>query len=276
MTQLAFLSYRREDSREWATLIFEVLRAALGSDAAFMDIDANRAGDQWEKRIDDALDRAKVVMPIIGPRWLFVQDKTGRRRIDGEDDWVRREIERGLAGKKVIPILVGTATMPTRDALPSTISALYGIHAAKIDAKSDIDALILRLIEDHGFERLREELEFPPRVDQSPALSEAECLQWLEEHPGWSRASRPLARGKEGVAQELVKTYKFRSFEDAVHFMSTAARFITMTDHHPHWENQYKDLRVSLSTWDIKNRISYKDTRLAEYLDRLHREYALT
>jgi pterin-4a-carbinolamine dehydratase len=276
MAPLAFISYRREDSREWSALIFEGLRHAFGPDAVFMDVDAIRTGDKWSERISDALRTASVVLPVIGPKWLFVQDAAGRRRIDGESDWVRREVEEALgAGKAILPLLVGGAAVPSRSALPPSIAHVVELQFAPVSSRRDIDGLISQLADSFAFQRLREELDYPPRVDQSRALGPEALTQWLMEHAAWRRVERPLERGKDGTAHELVRTFKFRSYQDAVHFMLTASRFIDQTDHHPNWEHQYRDLRVRLSTWDIGHRISYRDTRLAAYLDDLHREYVL-
>jgi pterin-4a-carbinolamine dehydratase len=272
----AFLSYRREDSREWTTLIFEGLRVVLGPDAVFMDQDQIRSGDNWPRRIDDALERATVLLPIIGQRWLFAQDAAGRRRIDGADDWVRREIEAALTSDKhVLPLLVHGATVPAPDALPDSLKPLTTRQFTRIEGRTDVERLVSDLVARFGFVRLRADLDFPTPVDRSPALSVEELRRWLERHPSWRRIERPLDRGLDHISQELICVFKFSSFDDAIHFMTTAARFVSRSRHHPLWENQYKDVRVSLSTWDTGHRVSYKDTRLAEYLEQLYREYAL-
>jgi len=74
-------------------------------------------------------------------------------------------------------------------------------------------------------------------------------------------------------ARELTRTYVFQSFEDCIHFMSTAARHISFTDHHPRWENVWINLTVSLTTWDIGGKPTYKDVRMAKYLDELFIAY---
>ena len=66
---------------------------------------------------------------------------------------------------------------------------------------------------------------------------------------------------------ELTKSYEFQTFEDCIHFMNSAARHISFIDHHPRWENVWINLIVSLTTWDIGGALTYKDIRLAKYLD---------
>jgi pterin-4a-carbinolamine dehydratase len=273
-TPLAFISYRRADSAAWALLLAETLQRLFGLQAIFIDVDSIRVGDEWKKRIDDALELSTVVLPVIGPQWLFLQDEAGRRRIDLPSDWVRREIEYGLSeAEKVIPILVSGAGIPEREALPNNIVGLVDRQFLRWTEKQDVQEIARQLVEYGRFERLDRELDYPTRVDRSPALSQAELDEALRELPGWLPAKRPSEHATQGISEELTKTFKFRNFGDVIHFMATASRFIGMTDHHPNWENQYQDLRVRLTTWDIGHRISYKDVRLAKHLERLSIEY---
>src|SRR6266498_1434132 len=100
---LAFVSYRRDDSRDWANLVADTLQRQFGRNAVFIDTDSIRVGQRWNKTIETALECSTVVIPIIGPKWLFLQNPDdGRRRLDSESDWVRREIEHALAAEKEI------------------------------------------------------------------------------------------------------------------------------------------------------------------------------
>jgi pterin-4a-carbinolamine dehydratase len=272
---MAFISYRRDDTRDWANLISDTIRRQLGRDAVFLDTDSIRIGDAWNRRIEDSLKLATVILPLIGPRWLFLHDPSdGRRRIDLDDDWVRQEVEYALkSGIPLLPVLVGGAQPLNSQSLPASISALATVQGRGITDKRDIDFLITHLVERYGFERLKAELDFPTPVDRSPELPGKDVQDALQRLPGWRLEERDSERGKDGIAIELVSTLKFRTFEDVIHFMATAARYVSTTDHHPFWENQYKDLRIRISTWDIGLRISSKDIRLAEYLQRLYRDY---
>jgi pterin-4a-carbinolamine dehydratase len=271
---LAFLSYRRDDSRDWANLIADTLHRTFGAASVFIDTDSIRIGDQWPRRIDRALEHASVVMPIIGSKWLFLQNPDdGRRRLDSENDWVRREIEYALTDEKeLLPIIVSGAAIPAGAQLPASIAALAQRQALRVSDKRDVDRVV-EYLERLGFKRLKAELDFPTPVDRSPELNEAELEQALSHLPGWEIEQRDSQRGRDGSATELVTTLKFDRFEDAIHFMATASRYISRTDHHPFWENQYKDIRIRISTWDIGLRISPKDIKLAQYLQWLYRDY---
>jgi pterin-4a-carbinolamine dehydratase len=48
---------------------------------------------------------------------------------------------------------------------------------------------------------------------------------------------------------------------------------VTLKEHHPAWENIWRNVMVRLTTFDIGNQPSVSDIRLAEYLDELYRQY---
>jgi len=272
---LAFVSYRRDDSRDWANLVTDTLQRQFGRAAVFIDTDNIRIGQEWTKKIEQALEYATVVIPIVGPKWLFLQNPDdGRRRLDSPNDWVRREIEDALTNdKEIIPVLVSGAQAPTPGQLPDSIKKLSSLQFLRISDKRDVDFVVNHLADRLAFKRVKTELDFPTPVDRSPALSESELNDVLARLTAWEIEQRDSQRGHDGTAVELVTTLKFNSFEDAIHFMTTASRYVSRTDHHPFWENQYKDVRIRISTWDIGLRVSAKDVRLAEYLQWLYREY---
>jgi pterin-4a-carbinolamine dehydratase len=271
---LAFVSYRRDDSREWAALIADSLERHFGRNAVFVDTEAIRAGDDWPNKIKSALEEATLLIPIIGPQWLAVHDDNWRRRIDLADDWVRRELEYALANDKpVVSVLVSGASMPNGQALPPSLVELPNRQTFRLEEKSDIRELVRLLTERFDFRQITGKLDYPTPVDKQPELPPDELASALQRLPEWSPIEHDDPDGKNGISVELERIYKFKSFGDAIHFMATTARFIRVTGHHPNWENQYKDVRVRITTWDVGHRITWKDVRLAEYLDREYREY---
>ena len=104
------------------------------------------------------------------------------------------------------------------------------------------------------------------------ALDERALEDALGRLEGWTAESRRDADGSEQVG--LARTLTFASFEDAMHFMATAARRIARMDHHPEWTNVYSTVSVWLSTHSAGHRPTAKDVALAEYLERLYADYA--
>src|SRR5260370_419712 len=125
-----FISYRRLDSGPTARRLADTLAQSFGLDQVFIDTDAIRAAQNWKVRISEALEAASILIPVIGPRWLFTQDEAGRRRLDLDDDWVRNEILIGLQTKKtLLPVLVSGGTLPAQKALPECLWSLPEIQA---------------------------------------------------------------------------------------------------------------------------------------------------
>lgn len=274
-----FISYRRQDSGTAARRIAAEFGARYGEGSVFIDTDSIRIGSHWAEDISNALRDASVIVAVIGPKWIYTHDEHGRRRIDNEDDWVRKEVLHGLmAGKYVVPLLVQGAPQLESVALPEPLRDLCGIQNYEISDKyweRDIQFLFSDL---DGTGRLPvvvdSKLVYPARIDKSVALSNTEALAAIDPSAGWSLVtSKRSIGGQMKHASELTKTYQFQTFEDCIHFMSTAARHISYIDHHPRWENIWVNLIVSLTSWDIEGKITYKDIRLAKYLDELFITY---
>jgi pterin-4a-carbinolamine dehydratase len=267
-----FISYRRLDSAIFSQWLANQLRIAYGADCVFMDTESIRDADLWAAKIHAALTAASIVIVVIGRSWLSIRDEFERRRIDNPDDWVRRELELSLEqNKTIIPILIEDAKVPAREALPASVTRLVDIQSRGINAQN-IAADMSRLVRDIG-ERLGKTPTAVPINYPFPMLKvkplDAENLTRLAlSLPQWRAATRI---GDDGKARtELVRTYEFESFEDAIHFMNTAVRFIGRIDHHPEWTNIWRTLIVRLTTWDIGHRPSMIDVDVATYLDNLY------
>src|SRR5262249_8797051 len=132
-----FINYRRDDSAPNALSIAQYLERAFGGRNIFIDVDRIRPGDNFITVLDKRLAVCKVLLIIIGPKWLEAKDENGARRLDDPHDWVRTEIVRGLRrGIKVIPGLVGGAPLPTRDAFPDDMKPLLLSQAAIVSTNN--------------------------------------------------------------------------------------------------------------------------------------------
>jgi hypothetical protein len=119
-----FVSYRRDADAYAAAGIFSRLAARFGPDHVFRDCDSMAPGALYPGKIRTALDRCRVVVAVIGPRWLDATDDTGRR-IDNPKDWVRIELSEALRrGIPVIPVVLDETVLPGRSDLPSDIGNL--------------------------------------------------------------------------------------------------------------------------------------------------------
>jgi hypothetical protein len=141
-----FLSYRRSDSDAITGHIAARLRASYGKKAIFLDVSSIPIASEFPAQIKSAIQRADVVIAVIGPAWHGPLD-IGSSRIQQEDDFVRLEIELAVsAGAEVIPVLVGAAVMPSRQILPESLHFLCERHALRVTAGADFDHHMRRLI----------------------------------------------------------------------------------------------------------------------------------
>jgi hypothetical protein len=120
-----FISYRREEAADMSGRIADFLDRRFGAGTVFRDVNAILAGSNFVMALQRGLDESRVVLVLIGPRWIHMQEPNGARRIDSPNDFVRYEIGAALrAGKLVVPLLLDDATQPTAAELPPDLAAL--------------------------------------------------------------------------------------------------------------------------------------------------------
>ncbi|NJL18435.1 MAG: TIR domain-containing protein [Nitrospira sp.] len=131
-----FISYRREDSAGWTGRLSEQLKARFGSKSIFMDIDTIAPGIDFTEALQNAVSSCDVLLAIIGPKWATATDKSGKPRLEDPNDWVRAEVAAALKRKiRVIPVLVGGASVPTMDLLPDELDPLAQRQAHELTDK---------------------------------------------------------------------------------------------------------------------------------------------
>ena len=276
-----FISYRRKDSGPIARRLGETLARSFGDDDVFLDTDSIRMGQEWAARITRALSEATVLLCVVGPAWLLTHNEYGQRRIDLENDWVRDELVTAFdKGIPVLPILVSGATQFAAAALPERLWPLLARQSYELKDEywqRDLAPLVEHLVS-LGFRRVdsestSEDVIYPPPVDRIKKLTPDQLEEALTRLPEWRIVRRPQPGSKAGVRTELYRTFRFATFEDATHFMFVASRYASKYGHHPDWQNLWINVQVWLTTWDIGHYPSYKDARLATYLDKLYEEY---
>lgn len=125
MDHRVFINYRGEDSHTAGALLYNELVHRFGEHQVFLDCESIPAGADYVHELLARVRSARVVLAVIGPRWLSATDSAGRRRIDDPDDWIRRElVEAFRAGTTVIPVLTDGAAPLAKDELPADIAAL--------------------------------------------------------------------------------------------------------------------------------------------------------
>jgi hypothetical protein len=148
-----FVSYRRYDSTAAARAVADRLSRLLGADDVFLDVTTIRAGRDFRAALDEAIDRAVIMVVLIGRHWLGATPG-GWRRIDDPEDYVRIETERGLAaGLTMIPVLLDGALMPGPNVLPPSLAALtsrQGVPMSDRTFESDMARLVRSVLVELG------------------------------------------------------------------------------------------------------------------------------
>lgn len=280
MAGLAFISYRRDDTREIAQALYLQLKQDFGSGQLFMDANSIRVGEAWPDRVRQRLAGATVIIALIGPGWLTAHDRFGRRRIDDPTDWVRNEIFYGLQqGIPIIPVVINhTENLPDPEGLPPELKPLP-LNQAKIlrldtEWTGDV-AMLSRILTSYELvsEPLPRQPIGSPAKSREPALDEKQLANALSELPNWEEWVDWLAIEYPKVRQELRRTFEFTDFNEAIAFMKFLAPRFEERQHHPRWGNEWNAVRIRLTTWDAGNKITTFDVAAAHMVDDAYREF---
>lgn len=150
MGKQIFLSYRRSDSADVTGRVHEYLINTFGEDAIFFDvINSIPLGYDFGEYILEAAAQVKAMLVVVGKGWAEVKDNEDNLRLHDPDDWVRVEVESGLAQDKpyaVIPLFVGGAKLDTAP-LPESLKPLSRRNGRPIRPEPDFEHDMSLLIE---------------------------------------------------------------------------------------------------------------------------------
>jgi hypothetical protein len=144
-----FINYRRDDAPGVAGRLYDHLARSFSRGRLFIDVDAIKPGLDFVKQLDAQVSQCDVLLAVIGPHWINAADDKGRRRLDGDHDYVRIEIASALKRDiPVIPVLVDGASVPTEAELPEDLKPLARRHALELRHTrfaADADAVVSAL-----------------------------------------------------------------------------------------------------------------------------------
>jgi len=145
-----FINYRGEDTHSYGALLYTELARRFGRNRVFLDAESIPAGADFATELLVRVRSARVLLAVIGPRWLSATDPTGQRRIDDSTDWIRRELAEAFTyGVRVIPVLTDQAQMPAEVELPADIAALSRCQYRRLrhrEPTTDLARLVADLI----------------------------------------------------------------------------------------------------------------------------------
>ncbi len=285
MTKL-FISYRRVDAFE-ANRIVKTLRQEYGESNIFQDIGSIKLGDNWHESIESALNEAVAVIIVIGPKWLHLQDEeTGKRRIDLEHDWVRKEIIRTIQRKNenpdliVIPLLVAGASMPNPDYLDNDLKPMCEYQAMAIENTGhivDFVPLKNQLTASNVFKSSPPPVVTPLMSETPNQLTINELDEFLMEFKLWNIVEHEKPGNPNDTIKELYRLYEFNSYDDAIDFMKKVdEEGVKPFNHHPRIQNTYNRVEIWLCTFNIGHKPSSRDTRLAKICEGIYKSFIST
>lgn len=213
-----FISYRRDDSLPWAGRLFDGLTRHFGKDRVFMDINGGiPRGSNFEKVLGDALAGCDVLLALIGPKWVDCT-RSGVRRLDAPDDWVRNEIAACLRrGAPVVPVLLGGTALPAAEQLPADLHDLPKQQSAVLgdtDWQHHLGLLMRDLTRVSPLQLIRA-LEDDDVESASSSIGVLKGL--LSTNP---QVAEAVARSKEVVAntyERIGRLEMFKNIHDALH-----------------------------------------------------------
>lgn len=145
-----FISYRRADSTSLTGRLYDRLVDYWGADAVFYDVASIAPGTDFPQELQAKIAASDVMLVVIGPQWATVAAADGSPRLHDPADYVRREVEQGLRDcRRVIPLLLDGAGMPSAADLPASLQRLTVLNAFVIDDeprfRHDVERFIRQL-----------------------------------------------------------------------------------------------------------------------------------
>jgi eukaryotic-like serine/threonine-protein kinase len=142
-----FISYRRNDSPDATGRIYDRLVSEFGKAEVFKDVDSIPLGQDFRGHLNGIVSDCGVMLAIIGPRWTDASTKTGQRRLEDPDDFVRIELEAALARDiPVVPVLVAHAPIPLASELPASLASMAFRQSIEVRPDPDFHNDATRLV----------------------------------------------------------------------------------------------------------------------------------
>ena len=284
-----FISYRRQDTAPIAILLKNEIEKRLQFVRVSVDVEEMLPGDHFPDRLRHLIGGAHATIVLIGRNWMPRRD-LDRGEVRGTD-WIVKEIEYadtspldlpeedrlGLARRVVLPLFADCPRDFSQFALPPAIEYLQDLHSEHIDYAgwpAAIGPLLDRIAVRLSLKKRPDADEYPkPDVAKARTqpLADTELTQILryDDYDGWYVDNFGNAE-----VRYLVKTFKFRHFNDAADFMALVSDHCRILDHHPEWRNVFNHVTVSLTTWDAKRRVTIYDLNLALFMNMAARSVA--
>lgn len=202
-----FISYRRNDSEGYVGRLYDQLIKSFDKKEVFLDVGTIKPGEDFVVAIEKAVGTCNVLIAVIGPRWLNMEDSKGKRLLDNPNDFVRLEIVTALRRSiPVIPVLVGRSKVPSHSDLPDDLSALVKHNALELSHHRfsyDVDRLVETIGGAYGVVRISAYPSLLSKIDMGLI---GDPFELYIDHPVHDRkAPHVRFKGSEGVTLRIEK-----------------------------------------------------------------------
>lgn len=288
-----FVSYRRQDTAPLALLLKHEIEKRLQFVRVVVDVEEMRHGDHFPERLTKLISEAHATIVLIGKGWMprrptvpsLSDGLLPGTRPPGAVDWIVEELQSsatvplghpegdryGLEERLILPLFVDCEPSFDQFDLPEFLGYLAATHSERIDAASwprAIGPLVDRIAVTLGLKK-RPDGDTYPKPDLAKARTQPVADQELtsilgyDDYEGWYVDNFGNAE-----VRYLVKTFRFRGFNQAADFMALVADHCRLLDHHPEWRNVFDHVTVSLTTWDARRRVTIYDLNLALFMNK--------
>lgn len=139
-----FISYRREDGRDFAQLMADRLEA-LGY-SVYFDREM-KVGEHFPSHLENAIKNANDFLMVVSPSYWGV-DHNNIYRIAEDEDWVHQEIFNALKyNKHFIPIVISHIEKADTSHLPEDIKEIAAYNQIKFGNDDSLELLIKKIEE---------------------------------------------------------------------------------------------------------------------------------
>jgi hypothetical protein len=139
-----FVNYRTDNGGLAADMLHRELTRR--GEAAFLDKRSIRPAAHFPSELLDTVRGARTLLVVICPGWENSRRPDGTRRLDDENDWVRREIREAEAHhREIVPIIVGARSRLAAADLPEDIRFLVerqDVHLRHGFGERDVEIIV--------------------------------------------------------------------------------------------------------------------------------------
>lgn len=115
--------------------------------------------------------------------------------------------------------------------------------------------------------------ETPPETPRLSALSAEEVAQALKALPDWTLVAPVGSPEAAPPQQALQRSFRLRSFPDAMAFLQILVEPLEGLGHHPRIENTWREVTLTFTTWDVGHRLTALDVQTAVAVDEHYRAF---